>query len=425
MTESRSNENTPPAALEPIAMAALDAGRLLMESGASAHNVDALVAQVARGLGADRVDLRIGYASLAITVGVGDNGITRMRKVGPIGVNLRLDRAVKQLANRVQLGGLTPEQTSDELERLAREIPRHSAIFTAVAVGLACAAFGRLLKADWLATGPIFVGATIAQLVRRAMAARHVNVFIGAAVIAFVGSVIGGFGARLAGSHTVATAMIAAILLLVPGVPSLNAQNDILDGRPTLGSARSVWVVVILIFATVGLWLGQVLLREGQGNAGAGEANSLLHQTLCGAIAAAGFGILFNIGLRSLAWCTLSGALALAVRTICLDQGWSLEAASFVAALAVGSAVRVLCAYAEISQDALDVCGCIPMVPGSFAAKAILGLFALTSPSLMSGTDTLMTAVEYTLRVLFTIGAIGTGLAIPMLLLRVRLGKAS
>jgi uncharacterized membrane protein YjjB (DUF3815 family) len=149
----------------------------------------------------------------------------------------------------------------------------------------------------------------------------------------------------------------------------------------------------------------------------------LLHQMVCGAIAAAGFGVLFNIGFRSLAWCAASGGLALGVRTVCLEQGWSLEAASFVAALAVGSAVHVLCNHTDISQDALDVTGCIPMVPGSFAAKAILGLFALTAPNLTGATETLITAVEYTLRVMFTIGAIGTGLAIPTMLLRVRAAR--
>ena len=35
--------------------------------------------------------------------------------------------------------------------------------------------------------------------------------------------------------------------------------------------------------------------------------------------------------------------------------------------------------------------------------------------------STLITAVQYTLRVTFTIGAIGTGLAIPTLLMRVRI----
>ena len=46
-------------ALEPIAMVALDAGRMLMEAGASANSVDEIVAKFARGLGADRVDLPV------------------------------------------------------------------------------------------------------------------------------------------------------------------------------------------------------------------------------------------------------------------------------------------------------------------------------------------------------------------------------
>lgn len=145
----------------------------------------------------------------------------------------------------------------------------------------------------------------------------------------------------------------------------------------------------------------------------------LLHQMACGAIAAAGFGVLFNVSFRLLPWCAASGAIALAVRTIGLDAwGWNLEGASFLAALATGVAVQGLrAARPEFSNHALDVVGCIPMVPGSFAAKAILGLYAVTSSN---DPDTLITAVQFTLRVMFTIGAIGTGLAIPVLLLRVR-----
>jgi uncharacterized membrane protein YjjB (DUF3815 family) len=77
----------------------------------------------------------------------------------------------------------------------------------------------------------------------------------------------------------------------------------------------------------------------------------------------------------------------------------------------------------DISDHSLDVVGCIPMVPGSFAAKAILGLHALTTSDSASDPQMLITAVQYTLRVAFTIGAIGTGLAIPTLLLRVRLSR--
>ncbi len=150
---------------------------------------------------------------------------------------------------------------------------------------------------------------------------------------------------------------------------------------------------------------------------------TLLHNLACGAIAAAGFGVLFNVGFRLIPWCAASGATALAVRTCCLGFGWSLEGASFAAALVLAAGVHLLRAHTELSPNALDVVGCIPMVPGSFATNAILGLFALTAGSTNNAADALLTAMQYTLRVIFTIGAIGTGLAIPTLLLRVRVSR--
>jgi len=137
-----------------------------------------------------------------------------------------------------------------------------------------------------------------------------------------------------------------------------------------------------------------------------------------------GFGVLFNISFRSLPWCALTGGLALAMRSYCLSYlGWNLEASSFAAALTVSTAVLLLRTHTGISKNALDVVGCIPMVPGLFAAKAILGLFALTSTDAEQASGTLTVAMQYTLRVMFTIGAIGTGLAIPALIRRVRVNR--
>ncbi len=150
------------------------------------------------------------------------------------------------------------------------------------------------------------------------------------------------------------------------------------------------------------------------------ELAKILHQTLFGALAAIGFGVLFNISRKNLLWCGVAGGLALAVRTVGLQLGGSLESASFAAALAVGAVVQMFQEKIGVSRNTLDVAGCIPMVPGGFAAKAILGLFALTAPVPIEPDKTLIVSVEYFLRVTFTIGAIGTGLAIPSLLLRVR-----
>jgi uncharacterized membrane protein YjjP (DUF1212 family) len=250
--------------LEAIAMLAMEFGRILMECGASAQIVEEYVIRVAEGLGATRVDLRVGYASLAITVGIMNDGITRMRKVGPLGVNQRLDQGVRQLVRRLETEKLSWADTKAELARLVKETPRYPGWLVDLAVGLACASFGRLLGVDWPAFLPIFGAATIGQCGRRQLLLRHVNVFIIAALVAFLASFISGVAARWAGSHTIDKAMVSAVLLLVPGVPALNAQYDVMGGHPTLGNARAVWVGTILIFLTIGVWLGQMALGEGR-----------------------------------------------------------------------------------------------------------------------------------------------------------------
>lgn len=144
----------------------------------------------------------------------------------------------------------------------------------------------------------------------------------------------------------------------------------------------------------------------------------LLHQAFFGAAAAVGFGVLFNIGPKTLVWCALSGALALSVRTICQDLGWALEAASFAAGIAASCAVRLLRVKLGNVGNSVALAGCIPMVPGAFMAQGLLGLFAVTAPHSAGAIATIVEAMQYMLRVVFTVGAIGAGLAIPTHLLR-------
>jgi uncharacterized membrane protein YjjB (DUF3815 family) len=139
---------------------------------------------------------------------------------------------------------------------------------------------------------------------------------------------------------------------------------------------------------------------------------ALAHQTLFGAIAAIGFGVLFNFYWRAMPWVGLAGALALAVRTLGLDLGWSLEGATFVAAATTAGAARLIRFAFGIRSQALAIAGCIPMVPGAYAAQTIFALFALTAPHATDPSGDAATALVYLFRVAFTLGAIGAGLAI-------------
>ena len=241
-------------------MAVLEAGRMLMEAGASASSIEEIAETVARGLGAERVDLRIGYASLAVTIGFGNAGVTRMRKVGPLGVNQQLNQNLWHLAARVSRRELTSEQASAALARLMRETPGHPLWLRALSVGLACAAFGRLLGVDWLGSGPVFVAASAGQYIRGKLLHRKVNAFLCTALVSFLSSIFAGLLGAWAGTAALTTAAVSSVLLLVPGVPAVNAQSDILEGRPTLGSARAVTVIMTLVFMSAGLWISRALL---------------------------------------------------------------------------------------------------------------------------------------------------------------------
>jgi uncharacterized membrane protein YjjP (DUF1212 family) len=250
--------------LEKIANVALRIGRALMECGASVQVIHEGATLTARGLGAESVSVRVGYASLAINVAAAGLTITRMIAVGRHGVNHRLDIAVRALASSVAAIGGTAAAVHAELDRLIRETPRYPNWLVAVATGTACAAFGRLLGIDWSAFLPVLIAGTIGQALRHHLLMRGVNLFVMSAIIAFLAGSLGGWGARLAGSSSVDTAMMASVLLLVPGVPATNAQTDIMDGYPTVGSARAVWVAMVMVFAATGLWLAQGLLRGFQ-----------------------------------------------------------------------------------------------------------------------------------------------------------------
>ncbi|WP_083952006.1 MULTISPECIES: threonine/serine exporter family protein [Rhodobacter] len=249
--------------LERYATTALKAGRVMMESGASVGVVHRGITMLAKGFGAETVGLRSGYASISMTLHAEGNTITRMLQVGRLGVNHRLDLAVRELCSRAEAGRMSVEEVEAELERLVRVTPRHPVWFISVAVGLACAAFGRLLGIDWAAFLPVLAAGTIGQYIRHHLMHRGTNVFLVAGAIAFIAASLGGLGALATGSDTAQLAMMASILLLVPGVPSTNAQTDIMNGYPTMGSARAVWVLMVMIFASVGVWFAQSLWGMG------------------------------------------------------------------------------------------------------------------------------------------------------------------
>jgi uncharacterized membrane protein YjjB (DUF3815 family) len=143
----------------------------------------------------------------------------------------------------------------------------------------------------------------------------------------------------------------------------------------------------------------------------------IVHQALFGGIAAAGFGILFNYPPKLLGLSFASGALALAARTLGTDLGCSLPEATFFAALLVAILDRSWWQHEQhLRRSVLAIVGCIPLVPGSLAARGLQSLFELMRANASDGVQPAMAALENLTIAALTLAAIGTALAIPMLM---------
>src|SRR5262249_49800894 len=158
-----------------------------------------ITAKVAAALGAESAEVLIDYSSILITIKLGTGTVTTMCKVGPMSVNETLNRALSRAALRIEQRDLTVAQARTELKTALRDTRRHPDWLVAIAVGVGCAAFGRLMGVDWLGLGPIFLGAAVGQVVRHQLALWKVNVFLSAAAVAFLGASLCRFVSRWSG----------------------------------------------------------------------------------------------------------------------------------------------------------------------------------------------------------------------------------
>lgn len=147
---------------------------------------------------------------------------------------------------------------------------------------------------------------------------------------------------------------------------------------------------------------------------------NILEKGFWAGFAALGFAILFNVPQRTLLIIWAMGALGGLLKFLLLG----LEVNIVLASLAGASLIGVLSVYAAHNKHApplvFSIPSVIPMVPGAFAYRMMLGCMELVGTS--SNTETyLKTLAETTnngLKAIFILIALSAGVAIPMLVTR-------
>mgnify|MGYP000947748128 FL=1 len=147
---------------------------------------------------------------------------------------------------------------------------------------------------------------------------------------------------------------------------------------------------------------------------GAELAVSLIQKGCWAAVATLGFSILFNVPKYALPYCALIGAFGYALRTALTSGGLGMVSATLCAALLIGVMATILAQRYGVSGTLFAVGPAIPLVPGSYAYKAVMGIVMVAeSPQLERSTELLLTAFDNGIKAVLTILFLSFGIALP------------
>ncbi|GAA4873414.1 threonine/serine exporter family protein [Ferrimonas pelagia] len=141
---------------------------------------------------------------------------------------------------------------------------------------------------------------------------------------------------------------------------------------------------------------------------------ALLEQGALAMIPAVGFALVFNVPAKALKYCAVAGGLGMMVRFSALQQGISIELASFMAASTVGFLGIYWSKRLLAHPKVFTVAAVIPMVPGVFAFKSMIALVELNQRGF--STELFTVLVDNLLKAFFITGGLALGLALPGLL---------
>lgn len=236
------------------------AGQLLLQYGAESSRVEETVHHIGTGLGCDWMDILISPNAIIATTSSGTEFRTKIRRVTRLEVNFAIVDAVNDLSYRIDRGELDRFQLREELRRIS-DMPRAYNRWLVVGmVGLACGAFSQLFGGDAPVFAVTVLAASTAMFIRQELTRHYFNLVLVVMTTAFVAGILAGFATVLEMSTRPGLALAAAVLLLVPGVPLINAAEDLIQGHIVAGVARGITGAIISFSIAVGLGLAMYLM---------------------------------------------------------------------------------------------------------------------------------------------------------------------
>ena len=383
----------------------LRTGQILMESSADTSRVKRNMERTAAylGLPKENLHMNIDYYMLQVNVSDEYHSFSKMQRCDKHVINMLAIQEVSKLSWRAIQKDYSLDKYEEELEKIANGKHYYKDWIIAIGAGLACGGFCIQFGCDWTAFFYASIAAILGNRLRMFLNHSGSNLYANFAVAAFVSTILAWLSSFLS-TPTIQAALpeflrpilftetpwhplLACALYIVPGVPLINAVNDLLDNHINTGLVRAMNTLLIVIAMSFGIMLA---IKCGSFDGFAKNLSTIPHHSfyvyaVAAAISAMGFATIYNIPYRLMPWIAVGGIICVCTRNFVF-----LDPSTGNAGLGLGIVVGSLCGSALISiikikavhilhtpHQCITIPAVIPIVPGVLMYRALYGFMGM------------------------------------------------
>jgi uncharacterized membrane protein YjjP (DUF1212 family) len=404
--------------VEEVAHLTLHVGRLLLASGADTTQVQDSMAQFAAAFGCE-AHLAVGYEALLLTVVAGEQFRTKVgHRVPAMNVNMSAVAAVNQLVGEVEEGRCGLAEARKELENIEHQAPAYKRWVVVIGLGLTAASLARLFGSDWPTFWVSWLAGSAGMWLRQVLGRHQFNLFFIPFAAALLSGIIGGAAVLLGVSGTPALCLVAPGMIIVPGVPLVNAVQDMIKNHMTMGIARLGLGNLVTLAIAFGLFVATMVTGAKIPVDAPQQLLSVPEDALFSALAALGYLFLFNVPAR-IAWAGIvCGVVSHTLRTFCMHLGIDIVTGTLIGALVVGFLAQGFARHFRAPAVAFAFPGVVAMVPGAFAFRAVLGFLQIVQAGAAASTALVTETIALVVTCVLAVTAIAVGIAAPLILTR-------
>ena len=398
-------------------------GEMLMANGAATDQImrDMLRAATYMDITPDKIHIHINYTTIMLNITGEGHSYTEFRKCRKHKINMTVISAISNLTWIAVKENYSLEKYEARLKRLQSHLVSYPPLLSTICAGAACGGICKLFGCDWISFFCTAFSTAAGYSARRLCNAYGFNNYAGIAISAFVATFLACLAQSVSGTSTPSYPMIAAALFLIPGIPLINAVDDMLNNYIMAGMTRAMNTLLIIASMTFGISIALWLWNVTDFTRISIQPDDIyISQAIAAAIAATGYGVLFNLPRKLLAIAAIGAVIAVDVRNILvIGFDFNLVAGSFLGAAILGSVAQKGTHWFHAPGSVLTIPAVIPLMPGVLLYRLLFSILNITTID----AQTLLLGIRSGVEAVTVIIAMVIGVAIPTIFFRPRLEK--